>query len=357
MISDHRASFRLLQAASICLLAIGVSMASSRHWTTAHAATSTTTAADATREKLEQTKTVGPVTVTVCVSPSKPTIGDEIVLEIKVIAEPNVELLMPEFGEALRRFAITNYVPTNNIAADGTTTATQRYSLQSDASGKQTIPPILVEFIDNRPGKAQTPDDFDAFEILTDPIVLEVASVAEGENLELKPPLGKLEIAKPTGSQSVWMIAALALVSVAGGAAAFFLLRSRSQKARERSAYEVARWKIDQLRADQNSPAPQLTVEQFFVEISDVVRQYLEQRFRLRAPDLTTDEFLQLASAESELSPQHQMLLGDFLKQADVVKFAGVSASKEDVHRSLDIAANFVEETRNSTDPEGQADA
>ncbi|GAB5406166.1 MAG: hypothetical protein Aurels2KO_43970 [Aureliella sp.] len=311
----------------------------------------------AAAEPTKQTKTVGPVTVTATVSPSEPRIGDEIVLEIKVVAEPNVQLLMPEFGEALRRFAITGYVPTNNIAADGTTTATQRYSLQSDVSGKQTIPPILIEFIDNRPGKPPTPDDFDAFEILTDPIVLDIASVTDGQDLELKPPLGKLEIVQPVQSQSVWLIAAAAIVALAVGIAGFVFLRSRSQKARQRSAYEVAKWKIDRLRADQTSRTPKLSVEQFFVEISDVVRKYLEQRFRLRAPDLTTDEFLQLASAESELTAQHQQLLGEFLQQADIVKFAGVSATKTDVQRSLDVAANFVEETRHSDESEGRSNA
>lgn len=298
--------------------------------------------------EIKQTKTVGPVSVTLTLSPDQPRIGDELTFEISVKAEPEVDLLMPEFGEALNRFAIINYVPENNISAGGATTAIQRYTLQADTSGDTAIPPILVEFVDNRPGKAATPDDFDAFEILTDPIAFQVESVVDG-SLQLKPPMGKLEIPEPATQTSWWTAGIVGLVGFVSIllAAVWWLRRGR---AKQRSAYEVASWKIGKLRLDQESPSPQLSVEQFFVEISDVVRLYLEQRFNLRAPELTTDEFLQLAQAESELTKQHQLMLGEFLQQADVVKFAGVSASREDVRRSLDLAARFVDETREESD-------
>lgn len=299
-------------------------------------------------DEIKQTKTVGPVSVTVTLSPDQPRIGDELTFEISVEAEPNVDLLMPEFGEALNRFAIINYVPENNISADGTTRAIQRYTLQSDTSGETAIPPILVEFVDNRPGKAPTPDDFDAFEILTDPITFEVESVVDGD-LQLKPPMGKLEIPEPVTQTSWWWAGLLTVATLVCLLFAVWGMRRRG-RAKQRSAYEVASWKIGKLRKDQESPSPMLSVESFFVEISDVVRQYLEQRFSVRAPDLTTDEFLQLAQAESELTRQHQKMLGEFLQQADVVKFAGVSATRDDVRRSLDLAARFVDETRGEPD-------
>ncbi len=68
-------------------------------------------------------------------------------------------------------------------------------------------------------------------------------------------------------------------------------------------------------------------IESFFVAISAIVRRYLEDRFDLRAPELTTEEFLALAGSASSLSHDHQHLLRDFLRQADLVKFAGVHAS------------------------------
>ena len=79
--------------------------------------------------------------------------GDEVVLEIKVEAEACVDVLMPEFGEALSRYTIVDYVPRQRVADDGSTVHLQRYTLQPYLSGEQSIPPILVEFVDHRPGQ------------------------------------------------------------------------------------------------------------------------------------------------------------------------------------------------------------
>ena len=62
---------------------------------------------------------LGPVKVTTTLSPAEPTLGDEITLEIRVEAEPQVEVLMPEFGEALNRYTILNFVPRQRIDDDG----------------------------------------------------------------------------------------------------------------------------------------------------------------------------------------------------------------------------------------------
>jgi|GEM_PF-223168 len=58
-------------------------------------------------------------------------------------------------------------------------------------------------------------------------------------------------------------------------------------------------------------------------EVSDAVRHYLEDRFGLRAPERTTEEFLLDLSRRPTLDPRHQGPLAAFLEQCDLVKFAG----------------------------------
>ena len=55
---------------------------------------------------------------------------------------------------------------------------------------------------------------------------------------------------------------------------------------------------------------------------------------------------MELAGTASDVSREHQSLLRDFLKQADLVKFAGVRASGEEIDRAAEIASQFLEETR-----------
>lgn len=76
----------------------------------------------------------------------------------------------------------------------------------------------------------------------------------------------------------------------------------------------------------------------FAVEISAVVREYIEHRFAVGATQLTTEEFLRkmLESSDAALA-RHRLLLSDFLHQCDIVKFADVRLTLDamgSLHRS-----------------------
>ncbi len=293
-----------------------------------------------------QEKESGPVKLSVRMTPAEPTIGDELRLVIRAEAEADVELLMPEFGEALSRYTIIEFVPSKNIAANGTTVETQTYTLQPFVSGPQSIPPILVEFVDNRPGKQSAPDDFDAYEILTDRIQFNVKSVLDDSDNSLRPPMGELQLIESKSQSPIYWIVGFGIALLLAVLALIFIWRNSKRGARRRSAYEVAAARLADLKADRRSSNPTLSVDAFYVEVSSVIRQYLEDRFEIRAPEQTTDEFLQLAAEQSALSREHQRLLADFLQQCDIVKFAGKTATDDDMARSLVLGDQFLEETR-----------
>jgi hypothetical protein len=296
-------------------------------------------------ESIEQETESGPVKAVVQLQPREPLIGDTVTLTITVTAEKDVELLMPEFGEALERFSIVDFAPRQSIDDEGRTVAIQTYRLQPPSSGKQTVPPILIEYVDRRPGEREAPDGFDAYELLTERIEFEVQSVIPKDaKADLKPPLGELGPREaPPAPRWPWVVAALVLLAAASPFAVRAYLSWR-RRARQRSAYEIARARLQRLL---DSPRP--TAEQidgFYVELSGIVRRYLEDRFDLRAPELTTEEFLASVGESPDLSRDHQTLLREFLRQADLVKFAGVQPSDDDIERSIEAAWWFLEETR-----------
>ena len=296
--------------------------------------------------QLEGTTERGPVTASVRLEPAQPVIGDVLELTLTVRAEPDVELLMPAFGEALERYSIVDFVPREKIDDQGHTHAIQRYRLQPAHSGPQSIPSILVEFVDHRPGHPAAPEGEDAYELLTERIEFDVASVLpQGALPDLRPAQGPLpRRAAPAAPVWPWLLGAAALLVLA----APFLLRAWlrwSRSSRRRSAYELARARLDRLMLCAH-PTDREATDVFFVELSDIARHYLEDRFELRSPEFTTEEFLEQMSASPDLGSEHQGLLREFLRRADLVKFAQYLPGEEDTRNSVASIERFLEETR-----------
>ena len=104
--------------------------------------------------------------------------------------------------------------------------------------------------------------------------------------------------------------------------------------------YELAIRALQQLR-EENPP-----VEEFYTRLSDIVRHYLEGRFYLRAPEQTTEEFLYEVSQNNTLAQEHKDLLGAFLQESDLVKFARHHPEEADRQRALEAAEKFVRDTQ-----------
>ena len=294
---------------------------------------------------IERESLSGPVRVRLVVTPAEPVIGDVIELELLVEAEPGVEILMPEFGEALGRFEIVDFAPSEEQTSSGHTSARQKYRLQPAHSGPQAIPPLRVEFIDRRDGRTPAPAFEDAFEILTDRITLDIAPIlAAGEPLTLRPSHPDLG-ARESLSRTLWIVlAGFAIVVVALGPFAWRFFIAARDRRRRLSAYEVARADLDALLAVGRPDAQ--TMDAFYVKLSLIVRSYLEDRFGLRSPELTTQEFLAEMGRSPDLARSHQRLLQEFLEEADLVKFAGHRPSDEVVADSIAAAEQFLSETR-----------
>jgi hypothetical protein len=296
-------------------------------------------------EPHEATSTNGPVSATVRVTPVDPRIGDPVRLELEVVAEAGVELLMPEFGEALDRYAIVDFAPTEALDDQGRTVARQRYTLQPTRSGPQSVPPLLVEFIDRRAGRVATPDDMDAYELLTERLQFEVGTVLkDGEALELRPPLGALgPLETPGPPLWPWLLAA-GVVLAAASPFAYRVIAARIAVRRRQSAYDVARAELDALLYGARPTGD--AVDAFYVSLSGIIRRYLERRYGFHSPEQTTDEFLEQLSSSPDLTHAHQDLLQQFLRDADLVKFAHHVPDADAVGVSIEFAQRFLEETR-----------
>lgn len=280
----------------------------------------------------------GPVTATVALTPAMPRLGDPLKLTLTVEAKPDVRIEMPDFGEALGRFSILDFTPRLETGADGGTLARQDYTLRGPASGRQRIPGLRIEYVDARAGESAPR------ELITDELPFEVESVLpEGAVVDtLRPVRGPLP-ALPGGWWSRWWLwLTLGAATVAGGAWAAVAWRRRAVERARATAFERA---LRRLAALEERGLPEAaTLDAWYVELSDIVRRYIEDRHAVRAPELTTEEFLLEARRSVAISAAHRDLLSTFLGSCDRVKFARYSPPEEESRGALTVARRFLTE-------------
>ncbi|MDD5634688.1 MAG: hypothetical protein PHW46_05385, partial [Candidatus Omnitrophica bacterium] len=111
-----------------------------------------------------------------------------------------------------------------------------------------------------------------------------------------------------------------------------------------KSADEIA---YEQLTILKNKELPKKgLIKEYYTELSDIIRHYLENRFNFRAPEMTTEEFLESVKRSPELSIEHRGLLQDFLSQCDMVKFAKYGPTQLEMLDSFKAAERFIDQTR-----------
>lgn len=299
------------------------------------------------KDAIVKTTENGPVKATVTVWPPKPTLGDPIYLRLDVDAPAGVSIDAP-FQEAgdqrMGRFQVTGFARDTQRTSDGGIHERQTYTLEPPTSGKHRVPPLRLEMVDARPGGGS--ETGKTQEILTEEVPIDVAPVkTDAVTAQLKPATGKLD-ENVGGVPWLWILiggGALAAL-VTGSVATWRIVGKKRRIAEQRSAYEDA---IAALRTLEKRGAPGAEdADAWFVELSAIVRSYLERRYEIRAPELTTEEFLLEASRARELTAAHRAQLSAFLERCDRVKFAGYRPDSAESMATLEAARGFVEDTR-----------
>jgi hypothetical protein len=87
-------------------------------------------------------------------------------------------------------------------------------------------------------------------------------------------------------------------------------------------------------------------VQEFYYRISAVVRGYIERRFDVSAPEMTTEEFLAAAARDRRFDAAATLELRRFLTACDLVKYARHHPVTGEWDELLKTASDFVERTR-----------
>jgi len=299
-------------------------------------------------EAVETTAERGPVRFTVRAAPRALSVGEKLTLTLEVEAADGVDIRMPRPASPLGPFEVRQTHTPPDVPEDGVRRWTHRYILDTFASGELEIPSLQVGYTDRRSQAPQAEQPIEG-ELSSDPLFVTVSSVLTGDEQDADYRDIKEAVDVPIARDwpAYWPLAAAGVVIVSVAALlVVWLARRRKVRTAPQRIIPAHVWALSQL----DLLAREELIEQgqfhaFYFRLSDIVRQYIERRFGIMAPERTTEEFLREARRDSSLSDEHKELLGGFLRAADMVKFALHEPSIDESRTAFDAARGFVEQT------------
>lgn len=273
--------------------------------------------------------------------PTTIRIGDVITYTITVTHDESTEIRLPSPGENLGAFEIRDFQPFRARKFEGQVREEAQFLISTFDVGEFVIPPIRVLY--------RTKGDSSWQEIHSQPITITVESLnpdEAGDIRDIKPP-----VVMPYDWHRLLYWILLGVV-VAGAAVAGYIFYRRwrrgeallpTRAAPQRPANEVA---LEQLDALYNSDLLERgEIKLLHVRLSEIVREYIENRFEVPALEMTTAEIMS-AFEDGRLPEASRETLQEFLDACDLVKFAKYQPTREEIERAFELAYRFVDETK-----------
>ncbi|HVV55177.1 MAG TPA: BatD family protein [Mucilaginibacter sp.] len=269
-------------------------------------------------------------------------IGDQTKLFLSVYQPAKAVAIFPKLTDTITGKVLlvstgkpdTVYDQNNHSAL----TVTQGYTITSFDAGTYTIPPFSIK----------TPSG----EVKTNELTLQV------ETVKVDTTKGIYDIKQPLAvSYTIWdwlidhwWWVALPLLAIALIAGIIIYLRKRPKpvpvvkEVKPGVPYYITA--LNQLKELRDKKLwQQEQVKQYYIELSDIVREYLEKRYSIKTHEKTTDEIF-AGLKYADISDANRALLRHILVLSDLVKFAKERPLPAENEQSMDDAIDFVNKTR-----------
>ncbi len=284
--------------------------------------------------------------ITVDAEPETVDPGRDFFVTVTVNAPAGQTATLPDLRTRFQGFQVAEDFAEDPLpAADGGTTLVSRWRLVPEPMAKKyRLAPFVVSVSDQEPRATNhEPRTFYTAPVLFAPPVVR-ASVTGDMEIDPKRDLPPLS----------WKLVGICAAILAGvlliAAIAYLVVRKIRTMVRihRMSPIERAMYELEQL-LKKGLPGRGF-YKDFYVELTMVVRRYIERRHAVRAPNLTTDEFLRAARENPAFTREAIAELKNFLESADMVKFAGVEATPEMADAATGKARDYL--TTDSAQPQ-----
>jgi hypothetical protein len=281
--------------------------------------------------------------------------GAPLGLTLTVDAPAGGTLLLPDLAQALAPLELLSAPDTTISEGDGRSKLELTIQATCYAKGENVVEPIQVRWISAdgslTDSAAAEAFPFTVLGIVPDSILAMADTTTQAHHLLLSNrarllPYSFWEIAR-------WLLLAAAVAGI------FLLMRYFIRRRRRESgeidagppprpAHEIALEELDALRDERLYQAGK--IKEYYSGLSEIVRRYFEARYRIRAMESTSFQFLRDIKrylSEADL----QSILENLLSDADLAKFAKHQPDATTCQKDLESGYTLVEKTKPKPSP------
>lgn len=287
------------------------------------------------------------VSIRSSVDSSKIMIGDAIKLNIKVTFDPQkYKVNLPLIPDTFNHFEIIEKEKSDTTQGKETNTITQQIRITNFDSGVWLIPTFEFKI---SPLNGSAP-----YILNSDSIHIYVNTIEVDTSKAFKPIYGIRSASMPLQQILIYIalgLLALILISLL----IYYFWRKRKQKNESNQEplihllpHEKALNHFEKLKENKLWQSP--NQKQYYTELTDIVRTYLEEQFQIDCFEKTTSEIISQVKKVKALSTSRQTLR-NLLEISDLVKFAKNAPSESERLESLENSKDMVLESYKKIKP------
>ena len=229
------------------------------------------------------------------------------------------------------------------ISADGNLTVTERYLITGFDSGRYTLPPFYAEYLSGDSLKRYYSD----YSFLT----VGRPDIAPQDTTDVIFDIVPPRTAPVTFSEILpWLVIAVIALAVIYLLARLLprnpLRRFVRPPAPAEPAHVIALRELHRLKDEELWQKGE--VKEYYSRLSDILRRYIDNRYNIMSPELTTDETVRMLQKAAVTTHDQMSLVKELLSLSDMVKFAKYLPQSEIHDKSFNDGVRFVELTRKS---------
>ncbi len=267
-------------------------------------------------------------------------IGEEVKLSILVEADSTASVVFPQEANAFLPLELLEAYEVDTLKKDAKYNLTRKYGLTQFDSGKYYIPKQKI-LINEKP-------------FYTDSIRIAVADVAvdtlKQKMYEIK---DLVSVEKGNSNWWKWFLGILGILALFGLYFYYFVFQLKAKKKKKKKKeippFDRALLQLNEL--DNSTLLLKSEYKDYYSELTNIIRQYIEEEVRIDALESTTAELIRKIEAQKkagylDLKDETIKNLKNVLQTADLVKFAKSKPDDAIIKADRNLVEHIVVETK-----------